>query len=122
MKSRFIKTRRWKLPRHKKSKRVIGSFEDYGRYLKCWNCGFLIDTKRGLGAGDGSGIQVTDFPTPESQVDLAEPIRLYWDSPVAIGLGDKLGLDGTPDRSDVYSPRKAEAFAGCPFCGTRNLP
>jgi hypothetical protein len=123
-KSRFIRTTKWKLPRHRRSTRVEGAEEDRGRYIKCWNCGFLIDQNRGLSTGDGSGIQVSDFPTPTDRFDpdRSELLLCYWDSPFVIGEILHLGPDGLPDMTDVYTPRSAEAVGGCPFCGTKNLP
>jgi hypothetical protein len=119
MKSRFTRTIKWKLPRHRRSTRIFGAFEDRGRWLKCWNCGFLIDSNLGLGAGEGSGVLVTDAPTPNpSFVGQGEPLQCLLDDPFEVGLVPS----STADPADVYSLRKTEVFAGCPFCGTRNLP
>ena len=113
---------------------MYGSFEDSNRYIKCWNCGFIIDTNR-LSAGDGSGIVVEDFDfEPDRYVSDYEK---YWhglesdltgvnyditmDTPCSAGCILLNGPDGNVVTS-FYTPRTAKAGSGCPFCGTRNLP
>jgi len=112
--SRYIQTMRSKTPRHKRSERVPGSFEDSGKWIKCWNCGFTINLDR-LKASSGSGI-------------IIEDAYAYSDPPTMISLdtGADLPLillkpSGTPE-TDYYTPRKSYSVAGCPFCGCTNLP
>jgi len=123
MKSRFIKTTRWKLPKHKKSRVLPGVDEDKGKYIKCWNCGFIINTQRGLNIGDGSGVTITDFPNPDLDLKfMGRVLSIYWDTPFIIGYMPKNDKpDGNPD-FDIYTPREAEVIGGCPFCGCKNLP
>jgi len=120
VRSRFIKTIRWRLPRHKRSKRLFGAEEDRGRWLKCWNCGFLIDTNMGLGSGDESGIRVTDIPSPSISppINPSGSMICFFDHPFLAGV--LLNEDVAEIITFVH--RKAEAVAGCPFCGTTNLP
>ena len=123
MRSRFAPIRRWKLPRHRRSRRLPGAEEDRGRWIKCWHCGFRIDLHSNLGLGDGSGIEVTDVAAPSDNVDESVPWVVYNETPFTLGLLLRNGPSGDPDFvTDVYTPRLATAFAGCPLCGCRNLP
>jgi len=99
MKSRFARIIRWKLPRHKRSRRLAGVDEDSGRYLKCWNCGFLIDTKTyGLNSTDGHG---NSYSQP--------------------GTNDEISTSIVEDYEyEAYDI--ATAIGVCPLCGTANLP
>jgi hypothetical protein len=129
MRSRFSHLRRWRLPRHKRSYRVWGAEEDRGRYLKCWNCGFLIDTtKTPVIVSESSGLRYSDAVNPDENLgaEFRQPITGtptgYWDNPFQIGLAPLNGPDGTPNTVFTYTLRTVESVAGCPFCGTTNLP
>ncbi len=120
MRSRFRHSIRWRLPRHRRSYRVWGAEGDRGRYLKCWNCGFLIDTHRGLSTSDTSG---NSYSQPAGNdivsVDVTSgsspilPDTVYWDTPFEIGL---ILRDGYV----IYSIDTS--VGACPLCGTSNLP
>lgn len=129
-KSRYVKTTRWKLPRHRRSVRLPGAEEDRGRYLKCWNCGFIVDTKLGLASPGSRGLFYTDSPNPTvatSMPGYQRNLIAHWKSPFFIGLLPRNGPDGTPSTflPDVLDATQitGEAVVGaCPLCGTTNLP
>lgn len=98
MRSRFAKIMRWKLPRHRRSVRLPGAEEDTGRYLKCWNCGFLIDTKLGLVGGEGHGNNYSQPGTNDT-------------------ITTSLVTGYTYEAYDIDT-----AIGTCPLCGTANLP
>ena len=120
-KSKYVRTVRWKLPRHRRSVRLPGSEEDRGRYIKCWNCGFVVDLSKNLGNSGASGIQVTDFPNPTDTAFVGGECFAQWKYPFRLGSVGKNGLTGGVDTYQ-YTPRKAEAVSGCPLCGCTNLP
>ena len=134
MRSRFSHPVKSRLPQHRRSRRVWGAEEDTGRFLKCWNCGFLIDTHLGLSTGDGSGLSYgdralyTDRIRPSADRYFPSDLRggvtqLYWDNPFILGTIPKNGMDGTPASVSTYTPRLVDVAPGCcPLCGTRNLP
>jgi len=100
-KSRFSQIIRWKLPRHRRSVRLPGAEEDTGRYLKCWNCGFLIDTKLGLSGGDGHGNS--------------------YSQPGGDDANDTISTSIVEDYE--YEAYNIDTAIGtCPLCGTANLP
>jgi hypothetical protein len=144
-KSRYIRYTKHRLPKPKRGSimpaaTTVGTdrvSDEEGKYMRCRNCGFPVDTTRdnpgGTGMGD-DGVQVQDF-------DYDEPNRVFRGSdPLpgnlfnrpALGEGDynipvldtldmigtaiQLGLDGTAD-SFTYTPRQIIITSGCPFCG-----
>jgi hypothetical protein len=120
MKSRYITTHRQKLQRKPRSTRLYGSFEDSNKWYKCWNCKFVFDITK-LSLGDGSGITVTDTTIEAASKELfGDPNKLLLGIQGSTTLL-KLGADGNPVL-DYYSPAQANATAGCPNCGTKNLP
>lgn len=134
MKSRFIHTTKARPIRHRKSRYLPMAEEATKRFIKCWHCGFIIDTELGLSPGDGSGVSVGDraaytdeIPPKETRLIDKElsaiSTRLYWDSPFMLGLLCENGPDGTPASIYPYTPRVVDIASGtCPLCGTRNLP
>jgi len=98
MKSRFVKIIRWKLPRHRRSVKLPGAEEDSGRYLKCWHCGFLIDTQLGLVKIDGHGNSYSQPGTNDTITTNLESSHTY----------EAYNID--------------TAIGTCPLCGTANLP
>lgn len=123
MKSRYIHTSRHRLPRHKQSKRIYGSFEDSNKWVKCHWCGFIVNLQRAVTSTDGSGTYNTDYPVastlPIANVNeiqmnicsLSTTSNEYKEFTII-----QLGV------SDYYTPRKPMVNGGCPNCGTKNLP
>jgi hypothetical protein len=121
--SRYIKTQRHKLPRHKRSQRLEGSFEDSGRWIRCWNCGFINDLSK-LSLTGESGISVRDFSYENQDLaDSGDPnnITLTLDQLDMEGVVLENGPDGSAV-TDYYTPRIPVAVRGCAFCGCGNLP
>ena len=120
MNSRYIKTHRQKLQRKPRSTRLFGSFEDSNKWYKCWNCNTPYDITK-VSLGDGTGITVTDTTIEAFSKDLSgDPNKII------VGIQGSATLlindaEGDPVL-DYYSPAKTEATAGCPTCGTKNLP
>lgn len=126
MRSRFRHVVRWRLPRHKRSFRIWGAEEDRGRYIKCWNCGFLIDTHRGLSTSDTNGNSYTqtvgsnnNIPTTPSNKLYSHDIQDYQGSFVSGNGNDKVSI-GMVTPAVIYSIDTA--VGACPLCGTTNLP
>lgn len=109
-KSRFIHTSRKRSERHKRSDRIYGAFEDSNRWIKCWNCGFVVDLAN-VSLGDGSGIVPTYIPDHGRSV--ADELVRYASIDELTFVGACIVL------SKTYLP---QATAGCPFCGCKNLP
>lgn len=118
MKSRYIRTERRKLPNHRRSKQVYGSFEDSGKWFKCWNCGQMFDISK-TSTGSGTGAGCVDFPVEDLSHDHSTIIGT--DTQGMVGTIILNGPDDNPI-TDYYTPRKATVSAGCPLCGTKNLP
>jgi len=117
MKSKYVHIHRHKLPHHRRSQRVHGAEEENGKYIKCWNCGFIVDTTRDLGSSDSSGVSVVEadsdsYPYEGSMCSLDYPSM----------IGDVDLLDGGGTERVTYSPKFSSVSRGCPFCGTTNLP
>jgi hypothetical protein len=118
VKSRYVHVRDHKIPRHRRSRKVAGAEEEYGRYIKCWNCGAILDTKR-LSTGDGSGISVEEadsysYPT-EGVLNECSLDNLSL-------AGDVDLLDSGGSERVTLTPRFSRAVSGCWFCGCKNLP
>jgi hypothetical protein len=140
MKSRYIKTERHQLPKHKRSEKLYGSYEDSNKYIKCWNCGFILDITRII-TGDGNGVQPIDA-TPSCSVPIQSPAisgglgntTVSYVSPVFSESGGLLTIneisadyvllqeDGGGDPLPTITPRLPQAVQGCSFCGCKNLP
>lgn len=126
MRSKFRHPVRWRLPRHRRSFRIWGAEEDRGRYIKCWNCGFLIDTHRGLNTSDTNGNSYTQTVGSNNNIETAPPDVVqahniqYYQGSFAAGSGnDKVSI-GAVTPYIVYSIDTA--VGACPLCGTTNLP
>jgi hypothetical protein len=118
LKSRYIRTHREQLPRKRRSARLYGSFEDSGKWYKCWNCGFQFDISK-ISIGDGNGASCEDFPIEDT--DVTHDSTLGLDRVGIAGVLIELGADDDPITS-YYTPRKATVIGGCPFCGCKNQP
>lgn len=108
-----------KLPKQSRSLPIYGKGDDAGRYFKCWNCGFVCDSKRdALGdsnsaAGDnhsdyavqtGSDYRAGIGPRPVGTLD----VMLHYH--VALKTNSNA----------VHHHHKTNISAGCPFCGSLN--
>ncbi len=105
----------------KRSSQVRGKFEDAGKYIKCWRCGFHIDTTRDS-PGSGSNRFIPDPTSPKLSGDPLL-VNIYFDNYDMVGSMQELDGGGNI-KTDYYEPRKAIVGSGkvCPFCGTNNLP
>jgi hypothetical protein len=112
-----------RLSKKVRSRKVPGKFEDAGRYIKCWRCGFPVDTTRNI-TGHGSGNQYEDTIYEEIEIRMSgDPDRLLLtiDSLSMGGVILEEGADGS-GITDYYTPRKSVSYGGCALCGTKNLP
>lgn len=100
---------------------IPGSFEDKGKYLRCWNCGFIVDVDRDCGDSERSGNYETDFTIE------AGPLKGSGSTPYMeldglnmIGTMIINGPNGDPI-TDYYTPRLPQSSRGCKFCGVTNF-
>jgi hypothetical protein len=116
--TRYFKTR---LPKRKKTIRVPGSFEDKNKYLRCWNCGFIVNTERDLGSSDRDGNYCEDFAVEGQAVsgNGVDPI-LGMETLDGVGIVLENGADGDPI-TDYYTPRVPKVSHGCPLCGVASF-
>ena len=107
MRSRYSHPIKSHSPRHHRSRRLPGAEEDSGRFLKCWNCGFLIDTHAGLASSDTNGLSYGDriaktdrrrpSERPSRYVGTLTTITLTTGAGILTELsGVLLAEDGTP--------------------------
>jgi hypothetical protein len=126
VRSRFRHPIRWRLPRHRRSYRIWGAEEDRGRYIKCWHCGFLIDTFRGLNVSDTNGNSYTQTVGSNNSIPTAPPDKVYVHE-IQEYQGSFDGVSGN-DKVSIGSMTPYIAYAidtsvgACPLCGTTNLP
>jgi len=110
----------------KRSKAVRGSYEDSGKYYRCWNCSFPFNRSKII-TGKGSGVIHTDFINLEQNVVCSgDPNRVKLIASKQGGLGAVI-VESVYTRDsqlplEYYTPREANAVGGCPMCGTKNLP
>jgi transcription elongation factor Elf1 len=114
--SRYIRTRRTPLHKKKNVRRLVGSFEDSGKYFKCWVCGAINSIERNIGF-DGYGTTCVDI----IQEDITKQSnKLTLDSVDMIGTMIKLGQDSLPITT-YYTPREVQTIFGCWSCGSTNI-
>jgi hypothetical protein len=120
--SRYVRSGRKPLPRKPRSKYVPGSFEDSNKYVRCWNCGFIIDLSTVEATGNTDGNVFTDFVIAQDTYEIQNPIMSEL-------LVDMIGHESVLVNVDAqglpiatYTPRESIAYRGCPLCGTTNLP
>ena len=99
---------------------IDGSFEEHRKYVKCWNCGFIVDTTRDLGDPyvDGRYQVPLDYIVPETFG--GSDIRQITGT---ARMGMRMVISETePFVIPVsYIPMKAQVSKGCPCCGCANL-
>lgn len=102
-------------PHRKRTIRLRGSFEDNGKYIRCWNCHFIVNVDRDLGDPERSGNYETDAYV------YADPLVTGGTSPVS--LMEEVSTIGTiiDPNATYYTPRLPQVSKGCPFCGCTNL-
>lgn len=108
-------------PTRKRRISVPGSFEDKNKYIRCWNCGFIVNVDRDLGDNERTGNYETDAivaSQPRTGSGLSTYIQL--DKINMVGYIIINGADGNPV-TDYYTPRNPLVSMGCPFCGVTNL-
>jgi len=119
--SRYTNYSQRKTPHRKRRINVPGSFEDKNKYIRCWNCGFIVNTDRDLGDPERSGNYETDAvvnaqtlvmggTNPDCSMDTLSMVG-------TLILNDAAGDAIT----DYYTPRLAEVSKGCPFCGVSSF-
>lgn len=118
--SRYTRYSTTRFPKQKRTIRLQGSFEDRNKWIRCWNCGFIVNTERDLGDPEHAGTYQTDV-----NVDSPNPMGSGTDPIITIEGLNTIGLiengkDGEPI-TDYYTPRNPLVNRGCPFCGTNNL-
>ena len=110
-----------KTPHRKRTIQMSGSFEDRNKWIRCWNCGFIVNTERDLGDPEQSGVLVTDA------IVQAQTLCMGGSDPQCSmdtlnGVGTMIENDASSTAiTDYYTPRLASAIRGCPFCGCTNL-
>jgi len=113
-----------KLAGRSKAIPIKGNGLDSGKYYRCWNCGFIVDSTRDTIGGEhsGSGDNHLDFHSPahgakDNSSELNGLSVLRGDigfSMVAL----ENGSDGTP--KSIRHDFKSNITGGCPMCGTFN--
>jgi hypothetical protein len=109
--------------RHQRSPSLPGSFEDSGRWYRCWNCRFVYDLNKVGGNPDQDSRYQTEAIYPAYPPTLGGDALLVLidsDRPEELGTLMELGPDGTP--REIYTTRVHHVASGCPSCGTANLP
>lgn len=106
-----------KLPHDKRAIKLYGEHENYGRFYKCWNCGFIIDSNNVASGGNGDGISHTEFTQTVAGRTMTEDVKKVTPSLRGI-VAMRLGGDGEP--LPLVHHLKPEVGAGCSFCGTLN--
>jgi len=112
--------------------------KEHGRYVKCWNCGFICDTERDdLGgaqsrAGDGAEFYYAMYPQSSgSDRGVVATLSLFEEGMSGESLtlasysmrrGHRRGMLLGPDGSEVPIELTyvSKVTGGCSFCGTRN--
>ena len=120
-KGRYTVYAKMRLPKRKRRIAVPGSFEDTGKYIRCWNCGFIINVDRDMGDPERTGNYETDMiVAAQSPVGSGDDIQLGLDTLSMVGVLLIDGPDGNPV-TDFYTPRIPQVARGCPLCGCTSL-
>ena len=111
------------MPKHARSQVQPGTFEDSGRWFKCWNCGFVFDINKIGGNPDQDSRYQTEAIYPAYSPTLCgDSLAILIDGvlPDETGTLMELGPDGTP--REIYSTKVHHVANGCPSCGCANQP
>lgn len=120
-KGRYTAYSTTRLPKRKRTIALPGSFEDSGKWVRCWNCGFIVNVDRDLGNQESAGNYETDFYFEAvSPAGSGESPIIVMDTLDQVGPCIVNGLDGDPV-TDYYTPRMPQVSKGCPLCGCANL-
>lgn len=115
---------RRRLPRQKKTIYLRGADEDRNKWIRCWNCGFIVNVDRDLGDPEHSGIQVSDAAIeanpPFGTGDVNNTLSILENFDM-VGLSLKNDAPDGTATTTIYTPRISEAVRGCKFCGCCNL-
>jgi hypothetical protein len=109
------------IPKRRRRITLRGSFEDKGKYIRCWNCGVTLNVDRDLGNPERSGNYETDAYV------YAQTLNYGGKNPISTldelgAIGVVLELDHNSDEiTDYYTPRLPQVAQGCWFCGCTNL-
>lgn len=108
-------------PHRKRTIHLSGSFEDRGKWIRCWNCGFIVNVDRDLGDPEQSGVEITDAIVQAQTLEMGGTApNCSMDNLDMVGILIKQDASGTAI-TDYYTPRLASGGRGCPFCSTNNL-
>jgi hypothetical protein len=113
------------LPKRSRTWPVFGRGDDAGRYFRCWNCGFVCDSKRDqLGGANSAGGDNHQDAALQAGASYRAGIGLR-----PVGTLDvidhyqtalKATYPGSNEAKAVYHHHKTNITAGCPFCGSTN--
>lgn len=121
-KSSLTSYSQFRYPKRKRTIRLKGSFEERNKYIRCWNCGFIVNTERDLGDPAYSGCYQNDpIVSAHSTVENGIAPVVTMERVDMVGVLIINGQDGDPV-NDYYTARNPLVSRGCPFCGCTNLP
>ena len=110
------RTIRRKADKFRGARSAGGTGEDYKKYYRCWNCGFVCNEDRDAlgGSSSGDGISIIPFTIP---ISIMNALLYMGDS--VIGNAYVIG-DDTTINEPVKRNLKPDVNSGCPFCGSLN--
>lgn len=123
--NRYATYDRRKQPRLKRRIRVEGSFEDRGKWSRCWRCGFILNADRDFsGSEDGGSYSTVAIIPASSPVGGGDEKSAILSADIFPSIGsvtnqNRFDVDG--DFIPYYEPQLTQVSQGCPFCGTTNL-
>lgn len=109
-----------KLPKQSKTIPLYGDKDrgnglDFGRFFRCWNCGWTVDIWESSHSGTPPGTGYTDGSSLEDSFINNQSILGGLDE---IFVSLELSADGTPKTIAHYL--ESVISGGCPLCGTKN--
>ncbi len=109
------------LPKKKRRIKVWGVDEDTGKFIRCWNCGFIVNTERDLGDPENSGIVLQDVVIPDLPPPHMEGVDDTQYTQMTLDTLDQIGTMVDPNVKAYYTPRASISIRGCSLCGCTNL-